>query len=100
MFDISRELADVMPAGWKVKLRTLVPKDAHFRVINGRVGSPYLAIGAQWREPKNIGIVRKLLASGLFPLWKVSEVTERTYPEWMQAKKSVEKFRGRVLVEK
>jgi hypothetical protein len=41
-------------------------------------------LGRDWRKPPYLDTARKILRSGLLPLWTIDEVTEQSITEWNQ----------------
>jgi hypothetical protein len=89
------------PVGYdRAALNKLMTEGDHGEVnINGTGGSRWVVrIGHQWRKGAALAHLRKVLYSGLLPIWKVDEVTEESFGKWskilqpVKIKKKINKY--------
>jgi hypothetical protein len=90
---VSSSLADILPRGWKTK----IPGG-----LAGVFGSTDLAIRIprKMREWQSLSETKKLLAGGLFPIWKMGDATIARAKVWFNQTKKEQKrvLEGTILV--
>ena len=93
---VSESLAATLPFGWKKTLQKLGGPGTKVNVMGP--GKVSIMIGKTWREANKMPLTRKILTCGVFPLWKVSEVTAESYPVWRNRVGQVtDKTRGTMI---
>lgn len=94
---VSRAMAALLPSNWR---RNLDPG------MTARIQDDYsgqvVCISPEWREGPRAKQTRKLLLGGMFPIWKVHNMSNDAYKQWMDSrgeKKATSSWKSKVLVE-
>lgn len=89
---ISRELAGKLTHNWKSLLKG--------KVVQVDVKPGVITIAPEWREGSKAREIRRILLSGVFPLWRVQECGKDSLEKWEATiKRPVRKFAGKVVYE-
>jgi Phage phiEco32-like COOH.NH2 ligase-type 2 len=89
---IGRDLAARIAHNWKTLLKG--------KVIACETRPGTITIAPEWREGSRAREIKKLLLSGVFPLWRVEDCKAKSLEEWQATvKHRTKKFAGRVVYE-
>lgn len=97
----SNGIIRLLEPDWQEKIRRLAPT----LTIQTHSSMGYtIGISENWRRVQRIQLTKKILTSGVFPIWKLKDITETTAQEWQEkSKKQIEErnkaLRSRVLVQ-
>lgn len=60
----------------------------------GNAGTNFMIrIGLEWRKGAQLALLRKVMYSGLLPIWKVDDVAEDSLKKWAESVNKVSKFK-------
>src|SRR6185312_6481334 len=95
---ISRGLVKILPDDWNERIQKIAPT-LPIRTTGSDNSSFSIGLGESWRRVQRIQVLKKVLTSGLFPIWKLKAITPDTKEEWEERLKVGEKsYRSRVVV--
>jgi hypothetical protein len=88
---------EYLPKDWQARLKAEAPS-FEFKSISTDALAIY--VPAFYRDVQRIQQTKRILTGGLFPLWKVRDVTAESFEQWQaKAIKPEPKYCGRVLVD-
>jgi hypothetical protein len=98
MFYLSTQLAKTLPGDWEKRLKKAVPEAE--AVVSRDYEGNTLSIGLPWRKPSHIGLTKKALLCGAFPLWRLGKVHEGSLAEWQKGHEEPKGLKGEQLYPK
>lgn len=96
---VSSALTKWLPKDWKYRLKKVVGKDVQLvQVASDDNRAIHIDGGIRETNP---GVVRRILLSGVFPLWKAGTESKEAYGEWGKMRESggekVRKYYGKMV---
>lgn len=91
------KLAAMLPKDWAKQIACMNPQ-FKVRIKNNPDG--HVLIAKKWREPALSAATRKILFSGVFPLWKINHASPEVLSDWVQTTRVQPKWSGTVLYQK
>jgi hypothetical protein len=94
---MSRVMASFLPRNWRSKL-----DPGMTATISDDYSGCTICISPEWREGPRAKQTRKLLLGGMFPIWKVHNMSSDAYTQWKEGreeKKAPSYWKSKVLVE-
>lgn len=91
------KIASMLPGDWLKRISALNPQ---FHVKIKADPENRVFISKKWREPALSATTRKILFSGVFPIWKINQASPELLREWVQTTRVKPKWSGTVLYQK
>jgi hypothetical protein len=97
----SQGLVNLLPSNWKEQIGEIAPT-LLIHVTSSR--GLNIGISENWRSVRRIQLTKKILTSGVFPIWKLKDLKEDVGKEWREKSQKYvaqkdEGLRSRVLVQ-
>src|SRR5581483_10845768 len=95
---VSSALAAKLSSDWRTTLRNIQPS---VRLVVFNSNEQHIVLGASYREPREVPITRKLLYSGVFPIWSAKTIQANSFAAWQKTTKQQHKtkaYEGREIV--
>lgn len=91
------KLASMLPKDWLKRIAAMNPQ-FHVRIKSDPENRVF--ISKKWRDPSLSAATRKILFSGVFPIWKINQASPELLREWVQTTRVQPKWSGTVLYQK
>jgi hypothetical protein len=95
---VGRTLENKLQSNWKEKLLQLLP--FREKVVFSTAGNSIIRLGAGFKTPSTIPFARRLLTSGVFPVWETEKVEVDSFSKWNVLNKPKPRdYRSKLLYE-
>jgi hypothetical protein len=93
---IADSLARLLERDWRKLLAEVAPGLA-IQVVPGERKDYSIGVHKKWRQGKRLATIRRVLTSGIFPIWKVKEIDATNLERWSKDRNPKVQYKSKVL---